>query len=334
MYGLMINQFIQMIYFNLYLKIISIFIIEMYEYTPYKMKEIIQDKIVTIKNIHSIDKLLCSNPYSYDYLIDNKCIFYWEEIYLYSKSKYLPIPKEKYLFEYISMNPHLTEIIKDNLDKLDDYFHLSMNKSAVSLLENNLHNINWNMLSANKNAISLLEKYQHNINWNYLSANKNALQLLEKNMNKINWKNLSVNKNAIHLLEKNKDKIDWIFLSENKNAIHLLEQNFNKINWTFLASNKNAIHLLEKNIDKLSVHGWTELCGNKNAFELIMKYPEKIQWASLLKNPSIFEIDYKKIKERLKIKYDELIHYCLHPNRVLYYNEKYKYNIIIEEYHD
>ena len=58
----------------------------MYEYTPYKMKKIIQEKIVGIKNIHSIDKLLCCNPYSYDYLIDNDCLFFWEEIYLYSLS--------------------------------------------------------------------------------------------------------------------------------------------------------------------------------------------------------------------------------------------------------
>jgi hypothetical protein len=79
------------------------------------------------------------------------------------------------------------------------------------------------------------------------------------------------------LLKANPNKIDWDYLSlnPNKDAIHLLEQNYDKIkskiNWHRLSENPNGIHILKQNMDK-------------------------INWSSLARNPSIFEIDNKQYK--------------------------------------
>jgi hypothetical protein len=56
------------------------------------------------------------------------------------------------------------------------------------------------MLSQNPNAISILEKNPENIDWDMLSRNPNAIHILEKNPDKINWYWLCENPNAIHLL--------------------------------------------------------------------------------------------------------------------------------------
>ena len=77
------------------------------------------------------------------------------------------------------------------------------------------------------------------------------------------------------MLEENIDIINWINLSWNKNAIHLLEQNQDKINWIELSENPNAVHLLKKQ--------------------------NKIEWNGILQNPSIFEIDYQVLQQRINL---------------------------------
>ena len=133
-----------------------------------------------------------------------------------------------------------------------------------------------------------------------MSLNKPIWKLRDWiNIDKINWNHLSFNINAIHLLEENQDKIDWAFLSYNKNAIHLLEENFNKIDFDCLSFNKNAIHLLEENQDK-------------------------IDWYILSANPSIFQLDYEKMKENNLEIYEDLIKEVMKPSRV-FKNPDYDY---------
>ena len=47
--------------------------------------------------------------------------------------------------------------------------------------------IDWYFLSHNPNAISLLERNLDKIEWDCLSLNPNAIHLLEKNFDKIDW---------------------------------------------------------------------------------------------------------------------------------------------------
>jgi hypothetical protein len=97
-------------------------------------------------------------------------------------------------------------------------------------------------------------------------------------------------------LEKNQDKIDWYWLSENPSAraIALLENNQDKIYWSQLSRNPSAraIALLEKNQDK-------------------------INWAYLSENPSIFEYDYKGMKDAMYngIK-EDLVKNRFHPKNI------------------
>jgi len=142
------------------------------------------------------------------------------------------------------------------------------------------------------------------INWEHISANPNAIHLLEQNIDKIYWTYLSCNLSAIHLLEKNRDKINLFYLSKNSNAIHLLEQNLDKINWLHLSGNPNAIHLLENNLNKVN---W------------LLRNP--CVWYALSENPSIFEYDYKSMKNNNKELKEELIQTIYHPHNY----DKWKY---------
>ena len=88
--------------------------------------------------------------------------------------------------------------LKDWIDK-DKlcWAQLSNNPSAraISLLEKNQDKINWYWLSLNPSALTLLEKNQDKIWWTQLSSNPSAraIALLENNQDKIYWSQLSSN---------------------------------------------------------------------------------------------------------------------------------------------
>jgi hypothetical protein len=85
------------------------------------------------------------------------------------------------------------------------------------------------------------------------------------------------------------------------NEISLLEKNQDKINWAYLSSNLNGISLLETNQDK-------------------------IDWFYLSSNPSIFELDYKFLENRIQIYKEELMMSVFRPLRFNKYL-KMGYNI-------
>ena len=172
--------------------------------------------------------------------------------------------------------------------------YLSINPAAIHILEKNINKVDWRFLSLNPNAIHILEKNMDKIVWDCLSKNPNAIHILEKNIDKIDWNRLSENVNAIHILEKNLDKVDWSLLSLNRNAIHILAKNIDKIDWVYLSQNLNANHILENNLDKI----------------------DKINWFSLSKNPSIFQIDYDAMRENGKGIAEEIAKIIWHPSRM------------------
>jgi hypothetical protein len=97
-------------------------------------------------------------------------------------------------------------------------------------------------------------------------------------------------------LENNQDKIHWWYLSRNPSAraIALLEKNQDKIDWDMLSRNPSAraIALLEKNQDK-------------------------INWRQLSLNPSIFEYDYKGMKDAMyKGIKEDLVKNRFHPKNI------------------
>ena len=89
------------------------------------------------------------------------------------------------------------------------------------------------------------------------------------------------------------------------------------IDWDALSLNKNAIHLLEANPDKIN---WMNLSENKNAIELLKDNRDKINWY----NPSIFELDYEKMRINNQGMYEDLIKEVMKPSRV-FKNPDYDY---------
>jgi hypothetical protein len=92
-----------------------------------------------------------------------------------------------------------------------------------------------------------------------------------------------------------------------------LEQNREKINWSNLSYNKNAIDLLKKNPEKIN---WNNLSMNKNAIDLFKANQDKIDWFYLSGNPSIFELDYEKMRINNQDIYEDLIKEVMKPSRV------------------
>ena len=126
------------------------------------------------------------------------------------------------------------------------------------------------------------------------------------NPDKMNWKLISLNPRAIDIIN---DKISWQKLTVNPNAINIISNNLDKINWDLLTLNPNAIHLLKKNQDK-------------------------IDWYWFSENPCIFDLDYKKIEERINVFKEDLMKKIYHPDKLWYYIEKYNYDIGSDEYID
>jgi hypothetical protein len=91
-------------------------------------------------------------------------------------------------------------------------------------------------------------------------------------------------------------------LSTNIGAIEIIRKNLHKINWHLLSLNMNAIEIL---------------CENKN----------KINYFEISYNPSIFELDYSKMKKNFQKLADEIIAKALHPDRIAKYMRLYNYQL-------
>jgi hypothetical protein len=94
-----------------------------------------------------------------------------------------------------------------------------------------------------------------------------------------------------------------------------------------LSSNPNAMELLKENPYKIY---WISLYKNPNEIELLKENLDKINWISLSKNPSIFTYDYSKMAERPFV--EELMTRVYHPDKLVYYLNKYNYDIGEDDY--
>ncbi len=248
----------------------------------------------------------------------------------------------------------INRLVKINSIDRPHYF-LSINRSAVHILERNQHLIDWSALSTNTAAIHLLEHNKDKIHWRCLSGNPAAIHLLEANPEKIDWELLSKNPAAIHLLEQNQDKICWSWLSQNPAAIHLIQQNLDKIDLMALSRNPVVMYFLENNLldeDNLNKIDWYALSEQEWAFPFLERNQHLIKWRNLSRNPAaiqlleqnqdasragqatpqngevckiywhdfsqnpaIFELDYDFFHKRMMIINEELMMKTWHPNR-------------------
>ncbi len=302
----------------------GVFYIESYLKQFEEIREIEYNNEDYFKKRHLFDSL-CSNPSSQYLLEKNK-----EFISLYHLSKnesswavdILKKNKDEIDWDSLSQNSYAIDILneyfdefKTKYDKLYKYvdkckikpYNVSANTNAMHIVEEYLQlylrNIEENknkkknfMIELNKSPHIFEDLYNDD---NYLLKNPSAISIIENYYFKyewdIDWEKLSANPNGIGILEQNIDNLNWKGLSLNPSswAIELLEKNQDKIDWWNLSENQSAIHILEQNFDKS--HLFSD---------------------HLFNNPSIFELDYEFLYERMNIIRKELLEKTWHPNRV------------------
>lgn len=184
-------------------------------------------------------------------------------------------------------NPIAMTIIEKNIDNIN-WNSLSANENAIELLEQNMDKVVVKSLLMNKNekSVELLMKMEDELDWDssniyrypYISRIlKEKLKTKKKLFKKIPWETICKNTADFCLFDKHISSVDWSSLSLNPNAIPILEQKQHKIDWDNLSFNENAIHLLEKNPDKIN---WKNLGTNPNATQLINENIEKVEEAA------------------------------------------------------
>lgn len=175
----------------------------------------------------------------------------------------------------IVVNEILQKILIDNdnfafeLDK-ENWENLCSNThpSIIQLVEKNINTINslenrvecWFNLCLNNSAINIIEK------------NLDMILSLE-DIDRGECLCYLMSPSSIHIFDKNPDLLNhfddetWECFCQNASNIQLIEKNLDKINWEYLCFNKHAMHLIEKNLDKLSL----TIYENPNIFELDSK---------------------------------------------------------------
>jgi len=172
----------------------------------------------------------------------------------------------------------------------------------------------------------ILKKFKHYPKSIYKLTEKNyewVKKLLIKQPSRISWVWLSSVPCdwAGKLFENNLDKIDWKYLSGNQGkwAYKLLLENPDQIHCGILCSENNAEwvpKLLEIYPKKLI---WYYLCENQSmwAMKMLEKNPQNINWSQLSSNPSIFELDYQFLNERIQYTFGaEFIAERFHPRNI------------------
>ncbi len=252
---------------------------------------------------------LSSNPAAIHLLEKHQDKIVWRELATNTNPDAFILFEKNYsklmYFDWYNLckNPHAISLIETewHATKLVDGFYkwfccYSINSTCM---------IRWFSLCSNTHptAIRILEENPHKIDWSSLSSNPAAIRLLEDNPEKIDWSFLSVNPHpiAINLLEQEirtnpHNRISTNLLSQNPAAIRLLEKYPEYINWFHINENPNpeAMRLIESH--------W--------------KSHANLQWHILSENPNIFTYDYEEMMRSKMRLHEELIQNMFHPDNI------------------
>jgi hypothetical protein len=223
----------------------------------------------------------------------------------------------------------IVNILDGNIDKIskDEMYELSLNPSAIPIIEKYLHQINKYGLIKNEyvqqgiygniypTAYSIFKYLNYKVMSNYCESPV-FVSYLKQNRNKINRDiYLNTNPYAEELIEwffKNEEcleKIDyenepywWPHLSANPVAVRILENYIEYICWEKFSKLENAIYIIQNNLDKVN---WNSLSLNCNALNILKLNQNKINWKNLSQNNGIYvdQTRFTKNKETEKNKY-------------------------------
>jgi len=130
---------------------------------------------------------MCFNIYGIEFvdeLIKNNKIkkINWYELSINQAAMHI-LNDPKY-YEYIDwlgllFNKNAVEIVKNNLHMIDKFWkYICIQPHLIDIIGQNMNKIDWNTLSSNYNAIRILEKNMDKIDIEKLCYNKNGFQLL------------------------------------------------------------------------------------------------------------------------------------------------------------
>jgi len=164
-------------------------------------------------------------------IIKTKSKIIWRELSANPNSEiliYLKNNPEKINLNSLYSNKNKNVLNFTGLDK-NKWKFLNFNYEEQKIPENN---IDWYKLSKNKNAISILKKNPDKIKWKYISYNKNpdAIKLIRERL----------------LNNKNIHEFDWIAIVNlhNYEAIELIKENINDI-INYFIQEKNIIIFID-----------------------------------------------------------------------------------------
>lgn len=297
--------------------------------------KIIKSNFFIIEN-NNYWEYLCSHKQGIDLIIENKKINYLDDK----------------CWKSILQNSYHHQLIIDNLERLYlksyimwEYMCLNSHPEMVTLISNNLSLINnlknadtcWENICLNSGAINIIKNnfdffYQKGL-LVFISQNQHASEILEDHVDTIvQFKNLKfVIPNLVSDYHKNKLILQKIFS-------HPDRQNYSGDIWMYLCRCENLIELIEDNIEFISQNYFSmyDLCGNKLAISIVEKHLSFFQheWYQLSVNPAIFEPNYNFLKNHIDVFEEQLISTVFHPRRMIYYLNKYNYDIGDEDYLD
>jgi len=144
----------------------------------------------------------------------------------------------------ILYNKNAVDLVKNNLHMVDEYWNIiCLQPHLVDIIEQNMDKIAWGCLSRNNNAIHILEKNIEKINVKILCCNKNGFKLLVLLQHEFN-NNKDYDKNIVYeyfdYCEKNNIQFNLIkMLSKHgytEKHMDFLKHNHN---YWYLSSNEN-----------------------------------------------------------------------------------------------
>lgn len=280
---------------------------------------------------------------------------YWE--YLCSHTNGIDLIIENKKIKYLNNNcwkmilpsfPHY-QIILDNLEKFTlkekmwEYICLNSHPEIVQLISRSLPLINklknsiicWENICLNDGAVSIIKD---NFNFLYeqgllvfISQNEQASKILNDKMDIVTqFKNLKfIIPNLVSNCQQNKSLLEQIFT-------HPCKKGYGWDIWIYLCRCENLIKLIHDNFEYIIKYKYSlyDLCGNKEAIELIERFLPILEneWYILSENPAIFEPDYSFLSNNIQMFQEELISTVYHPQKMIYFLEKYNYDIGDEDY--
>lgn len=295
--------------------------------------KIIENNFFIIEN-NNYWEYLCSHKQGIDLIIKNK------------KVNYL----NNNCWKSILQNSHHHQLILKNLGKVYlkpnvmwEYICLNSHPEIVSLISKNLSLINnlnradscWENICLNSGAVNIIKDnfdflYQKGL-LVFISQNEHASEILEQHLDTIvQFKNLKfIIPNLVSKYHHNKPILTKIFS-------HFSRRNYSGDIWMYLCRCENMIELIENNFEYILQNQFSmyNLCGNKFAIPIVEKHLSSFQyeWYQLSGNPSIFEPDYHFLKKHIHVFQEELISTVFHPQKMIYFLDKYNYDIGDEDY--